>query len=281
MTRFGDLPAPYYYRDKSRIVMVSVPYDETSTWMKGSARGPSAIMEASGNLELYDTETGKEAYRHGIFTDEPLKVPSSAELMVNHVKQAVRDWLNLGKFVVTIGGEHSVSVGAARAHHEVYPGMSVLQLDAHADLRQDYQGSPYNHACTMARIREICPITQVGIRGMDIGEKEYMDQDRVFFQENIIRQENWIDQVIETLSGQVYLTLDLDVLDPSIMPSTGTPEPGGMDWYTLLALIRRVSEKKELIGYDIVELCPSKQNRAPDFLAAKLIYKILGYRFNS
>jgi agmatinase len=281
MVRFGDLPSPFSYMEKSRIVLVSVPYDETSTWMKGSAKGPSAIMEASRNLELYDTETEGEVYRHGIYTDDPLKVPSSAELMVNHVRQSVRDWLNQGKFVVTIGGEHSVSVGAVRAHHEIYAEMSVLQLDAHADLRQDYQGSPYNHACTMARIRELCPITQVGIRSMDIEETKYMDQNRIFFQERIIQQENWIDKVIETLSDKVYLTLDLDVLDPSIMPSTGTPEPGGMDWYTILTLIRRVTEKKELIGFDVVELCPSKQNRAPDFLAAKLIYKILGYRFNT
>ncbi len=281
MVRFGDLTHPFSHREKSRIVLVSVPYDETSTWMKGAERGPSAIMEASRNLELYDIETEREVYRHGIYTDEPLKVPASAELMVNHVQQTVRDWLNLGKFVVTIGGEHSVSVGAVRAHHEIYNKMSVLQLDAHADMRQEYLGSPYNHACTMARIRELCPVTQVGIRSMDIEETKNIDQKRIFFQERIIQQENWIDKVIETLSDQVYLTLDLDVLDPSIMPSTGTPEPGGMDWYSILSLMRRATEKRELIGFDVVELCPSEQNRAPDFLAAKLIYKILGYRFNT
>jgi agmatinase len=200
--------------------------------------------------------------------------------MVNRVHLKVAEWLERGKYVVTLGGEHSVSVGAVRAYVKKYPGMSVLQLDAHSDLRPEYQGSPYNHACTMARIREICPVTQVGIRSMDIEEQKYLDPGRIFYQEEIIRQPDWMEKVIDTLSEQVYLTLDVDVLDPSVMPSTGTPEPGGMDWYTLLRLVKKVAWKKQLVGFDIVELCPSKQNKAPDFLAAKLIYKILGYRFN-
>ncbi len=277
MARYADLPGSYSNREKSRIVLVQAPYDETSTWMKGADRGPAAILDASRNMELYDIETDGEVYRRGIFTDEPLKLPSSAEGMVNQVYQSVLEWLNRGKFVVTIGGEHSVAIGAARAYHRKYPEMSVLQLDAHADLRQDYQGSPYNHACTMARIRELCPITQVGIRSMDAEEKKHMERDRVFFQGKIIHQRHWMEKVMETLSDRVYLTIDLDVLDPAIMPSTGTPEPGGMDWYTLLSLIRRVTEKKELVGFDVVELCPSKQNRAPDFLAAKLVYTFLSY----
>jgi agmatinase len=281
MIRFGDLAISYSNREKSRIVLVPVPYDATSTWIKGSARGPAAIMEASRNMELYDTETDSEVYRRGILTDDPVRPHDSAELMVHRIQKVIADWLNRGKFVVTVGGEHSVAIGAIRAHHKRYPRMSVLQLDAHTDLRPDYQGSPYNHACTMARVRELCPITQVGIRSMDMEEKKFLDPGRVFFQEKIIHQKDWIGKVIETLSDQVYLTLDLDVLDPSIMPSTGTPEPGGMDWYTLLELIRKVCQKKELVGFDVVELCPSKQNRAPDFLAAKLIYKILSYRFNT
>jgi agmatinase len=280
MYRFGDLQIAFANKERSRIVLVPVPYDATSTWMRGSARGPEAILSASRHLELYDTETGGEVYRRGIFTDEPLKVPDSAEVMVRRVEKTVYEWISRGKYVVTLGGEHSVSIGAVAAHFKKYPGMSVLQLDAHSDLRQEFQGSGYNHACTMARIREFCPVTQVGIRSMDREEKINMDLARVFFQEKIIHQKNWMNKTVDTLSDQVYLTLDLDVLDPAIMPSTGTPEPGGMDWYTLLALVRKVVEKKELIGFDIVELCPSKQNRAPDFLAAKLIYKILGYRFN-
>lgn len=281
MHNFGDLPVAYSNKEKSGIVILPVPYDETSTWMKGADSGPRALIEASRNMELYDTETGGEVYHRGIFTDIPLEVPSQAELMVNHVYQAVSEWMKQGKFVVTLGGEHSVSIGAAKAHHMQYPDLSVLQLDAHTDLRQDYQGSAYNHACTMARIREFCPITQVGIRSMDIEEKKYIDPARVFFQERIHYQANWMQDVLGTLSGKVYITIDLDVLDPSIMPSTGTPEPGGMDWYTILALIKMVAENRELVGFDVVELCPSKHNRAPDFLAAKLVYKVLGYRFNT
>ncbi len=280
MVGYGDLPASFANRKHSRIVLLPVPYDATSTWLRGSAKGPAAIFDASRNMELYDTETGGEVYRRGIFTDDHLVVPSSAEMMVNLVNKRVGEWLGQRKFVVTLGGEHTVSVGAVRAHNKQYPGMSVLQLDAHADMRQEYQGSPYNHACVMARIREICPATQVGIRSLDIREKQYIEPGRMFYAEEIRQDGNWMTEVLDTLSGQVYLTLDLDVFDPSIMPSTGTPEPGGMDWYTVLALVRRVASEKELVGFDVVELCPSKHDRAPDFLAAKLIYKILGYRFN-
>jgi len=280
MLRYGDLPDSFAGLDNSKIVIVSVPYDATSTWMKGAVAGPAAIIEASCNMELYDTETETEVYRHGIYTDHPLSVPDQPDKMVNQVKKSIEEYLDRKKFVITLGGEHSVSIGAARAHYNKYPQMSVLQLDAHADLRQEYNGSAFNHACVMARIQELCPITQVGIRSMDVGEKEFMDQDRVFYQERIIGDEGWINKMLDTLSDQVYLTLDLDVLDPSIMPSTGTPEPGGMDWYTILELIRKVTQCKQLIGFDIVELCPDKHNKAPDFLAAKLIYKILGYCFN-
>jgi agmatinase len=238
-------------------------------------------MQASRNMELYDIETGGEVYRKGIYTEEPLEVPDAAEIMVQVVEKKVYQWLNLGKYVVTVGGEHSISVGVVRAYRKKFPAISILQLDAHADLRPEYQGSPYNHACTMARIREFCPVTQVGIRSMDAAEVKYTDAERIFYMEKIIHQNRWMEKVIETLSEQVYLTVDLDVLDPSVMPSTGTPEPGGMDWYTLLELIRKVARKRELVGFDVMELCPSKYNKAPDFLAAKLIYKILGYRFNT
>ncbi len=236
-------------------------------------------MEASANMELYDIETDSEVYRRGIHTDEPVTEGRDPETMVKAVQERVEGWLKRDKFVVTIGGEHSVSLGAVRAHHQKYPGMSVLQMDAHADLREEYLGSPFNHACVMARVRELCPVTQAGIRSMDISERKNMDPGRVFFQEQIVRDPDWMDRVMATLNRQVYLTLDLDVLDPSVMPSTGTPEPGGMEWYRLLALLRRVSREKEVVGFDVVELCPTETNKAPDFLAAKLIYKMLSYRY--
>lgn len=277
MTGFGDLPRSFSDPKVSKFVLLPVPFDATSTWIKGADLGPAAIMEASANMELYDIELDLEVYREGIHTDHPVESGADPEKMVHSVEKRVSAWLGKEKLVGTIGGEHSISLGAIRAHHKKYPDMSVLQLDAHTDLRPEYEGSPYNHACVMSRVRELCPITQVGIRSMDILEKEYLDPERVFFQEVIRTQEGWMDRVISTLNERVYMTLDLDVLDPSVMPSTGTPEPGGMDWYTILTLIRRVASEKEIVGFDVVELCPGEHNRAPDFLAAKLIYKILGY----
>ena len=277
MINFGDLSDPYCNPQDSGIVLIPVPFDATSTWVKGADRGPQAILEASANMELYDIATGSEVFRYGIHTDLSVDAGEDPEVMVHAVQRRVSAWLEKDKYVVTIGGEHTVSVGAIRAHHQKYPGMSVLQLDAHADLRQEYLGSPYNHACVMARVKEICPVTQVGIRSMDAEERKGMDPDRAFFQEKIIGEPGWMDRVTGSLEKQVYITLDLDVLDPSVMPSTGTPEPGGMDWYALLDMLRRVSEEKEVVGFDVVELCPSETIKAPDFLAAKLIYKILSY----
>ena len=182
------------------------------------------------------------------------------------------------KFVVLVGGEHSVSIGAIQAHARRFPGMSVLQLDAHSDLREEYEGSRYNHACVMARARELCPITQVGIRSMDISEKPSMAPGQVFFAEKIQGRTSWIDEVVARLTDRVYITIDLDVFDPSIMPSTGTPEPGGLLWYEVLALMRAVCRSRTVVGLDVVEMCPVKTNWAPEFLAAKLIFKILAYK---
>lgn len=276
---YGDLSGKYRDPQRSGIVLVPVPFDATSTWIKGADRGPEAILEASANMELYDIETGSQVFEKGIFTDEPLVTGEDPRAMVEAVQHRVTHWLEKDKFVVTLGGEHSISLGPVLAHHGKYPEMSVLQLDAHTDLRPKYEGSPYNHACVMARVREVCPVTQVGIRSMDVSEKEYLDPERIFFQERIVTMDDWMDRVIGTLNDRVYVTLDLDVLDPSIMPSTGTPEPGGMDWYSILGLLRRVAEEKKIVGFDVVELCPTEHNKAPDFLAAKLIYKILSYCF--
>jgi agmatinase len=279
MIRYGDLPEIFSEKNQSAAVIVPVPYDGTSTWIKGADKGPEALIEASANMELYDIETGTEVYRHGIYTDVPVLISDRPEIMIKAVKERIDYWLALDKFVVTIGGEHSVTIGSVEAHLLKYPDLSVLQLDAHTDLRPEYLGSRYSHACTMARVKEFCPITQAGIRSMDIIEKEYLQPDRVFYAEKILHSHDWIEKIIQTLSERVYLTVDLDVFDPSVMPSTGTPEPGGFDWYTILDLIRRVTEQKELTGFDIVELCPDKNNKAPDFLAAKLLYKILTYKF--
>lgn len=261
------------------MVIVPVPYDRTSTWLKGADKGPAAIIEASANMELYDIETDSEVYKKGIFTDEALPVELSPEEMVEAVRGRVENYIKQGKFVVVLGGEHSVSIGAIRAHCESNQDVSVLQLDAHSDLREEYDGSKYNHACVMARAREIAPIVQVGIRSMDICEKEFINKDNIFFAEDIYGSTDWIDEVIARLSDRVYVTIDLDVFDPSVVPATGTPEPGGLLWYDVLALLRTVFEKRNVVGFDVVELCPNDNSKPSDFLAAKLVYKLLSYKF--
>ena len=279
ISNFADLPQKYSTPEDSRIVIVPVPYDRTSTWLKGADKGPAAIIEASCNMELYDIETDSEVYREGIFTDEPVETDLPPEDLVQKVEKRVRSYIDVDKFIVTVGGEHSVSIGAAKAHIEQYEDVTVLQLDAHSDLREQYEGSKNNHACVMARLREICPIVQVGIRSMDISENKGLDKERVFFAEDIYNRKNWMQEVVSLLSGRVYITIDLDVFDPSIMPSTGTPEPGGLLWYDVLSLLKMVFTDREVVGFDVVELCPNEINKAPDFLAAKLIYKLLSYKF--
>jgi agmatinase len=277
---FGDLPEAYRNPDTARIAVIPAPYDGTSTWLKGADRGPEAIIEASAHLELYDIETDSEVYRRGILTEEPVAAPASfsPEAVIREVQERVELELAAGRFPVLLGGEHSVSLGAIRAISRRYRDLSVLQLDAHADLRQEFEGSPYNHACVMARVRELAPIVQVGIRSMDASEKAALEPGRVFFAESLARRPDWIGEALALLSPRVYLTFDLDVLDPGIMPSTGTPEPGGLGWYQTLELLKRLCAERELVGFDLVELCPGA-SRAPDFLAAKLVYKLLSYRF--
>jgi agmatinase len=282
MINFGGISEEYTDYAKSPVVILPVPYDETSTWIKGADRGPEAILEASANMELYDIETDSEVYLKGIHTATPVMEKSSPDAMVASVKANVGKFLRDGKFVVTLGGEHSVTIGAAMAYAEVFPGLSVLQIDAHTDLRQEYQGSRFNHACVMARVREMCPIVQVGIRSMDVVEKPYIQKERVFFAHDIVGSGGkWIDDAIDMLTEKVYVTIDLDGFDPSFVPATGTPEPGGLTFYEVISLLRKLLVRKNVVGFDVVELCPMDHHKASDFLATKLIYQILSYKFMS
>ena len=276
---FGLLDEKYSSYDDASVVILPLPYDQTSTWIKGADKGPEAVIQASANMELYDIETDSQVYMKGIFTDSPLQTALPPEGMSNLVQERIAQFLNDSKFPVVVGGEHSVSTGAVKAHYEKNKDLSVLQLDAHTDLRDEYEGSKFNHACVMARVKELCPSVQVGIRSMDASEKESIEPARVFFAKDIVGATDWIGKVISLLSENVYVTIDLDVFDPGIMPSTGTPEPGGLGWYQVLALLRELCSNKNVVGFDVVELCPNENNKAPDFLAAKLIYKFLSYKF--
>lgn len=277
---FGSWPKKYSNYNTAKIILLPVPYDETSTWIKGADRGIEAILEASFNMELYDIETDYEVYRNGIFTAPKIEEKSSPEKMVKAVKKETSKYLKDRKFIGLIGGEHSVSIGSIYAHKEKYHKMGVLQLDAHADTREKYHNSKYNHSCVMARTREICEIIQVGIRSMDVKEKRKINKERVFFAQDIYNSDKWMEKAISLLPKEFYLTVDVDVFNTSIMPSTGTPEPGGLSYWQTLKFLRKTIQEKNLVGFDVVELCPNPNNKAPDMLAAQLIYKILSYKFS-
>lgn len=228
-------------------------------------------------MELYDIETKSEPYLSGIFTDKEVSAKSSDELNKN-VYEAVRRHLDAGKFTITLGGEHSVAYGSAKAHIEKFKDLSILHFDAHTDRREEFEENRFSHACTLRRISELNnDIISVGIRSLDVSEKQYLDEEKIFYAEEIHDSTVWIKQVVKLLKPNVYITFDLDVFDPAIMPSTGTPEPGGLLWYPVLSLLKTVAEAKNIVGADVVELSPT-ENKAPDFLAAKLIYKILAYK---
>lgn len=273
---FGGLDPEFSSYENAKFVVLPIPYDISSTWGKGSEKGPEAILEASANMELYDIETGLEVYTEGIFTDEPIISEESPDKLFTIVTEKVRSYLNDGKYVVTIGGNHSVPIGSCKAYTEKFENVSVLQIDAHSDLRESYQDNQFSHACAMARMKDYAKTTvQVGIRSMDTSELENVKNSNVFYASYIRKNPNWIDEAVAKLTDNVYLTIDLDGFDPSIMPATGTPEPGGLYWYETLELFEKVAKEKNIIGFDVVELCPNEASNPSNFMAAKLIYKIM------
>jgi len=273
---FCGLPGNDIAYDRASAVILPIPFDKTSTWLKGADKGPAAIIEASKYLEFYDIETDSEVYKKGIFTAKPIHAASSSVLL-KKTETTVSRFLRDNKLVVSLGGDHSVSIGVIEAYAKHYKNLSVLHLDAHADSRDSYEGTPYNHACVIARAREFTKnIVSAGIRSMDSSERANVDKKRIFFAHDMHESDRWINKAAGLLTDTVYITIDLDVFDPGIMPSTGTPEPGGLGWYQVVKLLAAVSRSKHIVGFDIVELCPSK-NKAPDFLAAKLIYTLLSY----
>jgi len=281
MINYGGLSGDFCQFETAKVVVLPVPYDGTSTWLKGADKGPAAILEASENMELYDIETDSEVHKIGIHTTEEITVKSSPEEMVDAVYKRVLQLYRKKKFPVVIGGEHSVSIGAIKASFEQFEDLTVLQFDAHADMRQEYEGSAYNHACVMARASEMGPVVQVGIRSMSVEEREDIQPDRIFYADRLRDNKSFMFDLLNKLTKNVYITIDLDVFDPSVMPSTGTPEPGGMRWYAMIETLQRVSEHTNIVGFDVAELSPNKNNKAPDFLAAKLIYQLLTYKFIS
>ena len=279
--RYWGLPDEFAQASKAKIVILPVPFDQTTTYKHGTDQGPAALIEASRHLELYEIETASVLYPLGVFTAPPIQT-TSHEMLNQQLYQQVSHYLARQQFVVTLGGEHSISYGAIQAHAEHYPHLSVLQFDAHADLYDSYANNRWNHACIMARVREIPQIANsvsVGIRSLSEEEAQVIDKSSTFFAFDLDPQDQWIDKVMSQLNPNVYISFDVDALDPSIMPSTGTPEPGGLQWNQALALLKRVAQEREIVGLDVVELSPLPSQHAPDFLAAKLVSKILNYQF--
>jgi agmatinase len=278
ITNFGGDEVIYGY-DESKVIILPVPFDATSTYLRGADKGPEAIFEASQALEFYDPETGSEAHKVGIHTLPPLDCGDDPAELTEEVYKSVSRLFSEQRFPVVIGGNHTVSIGAFRAAAEAFSGLTILQLDAHSDLRPVYEGSPLNHACAAARAKEYAPLVQVGIRSMAAEELPFVDRERIFYAHELWADRSLYTSALELLSDNIYITLDLDVFDPSIMPSTGTPEPGGPDYRELMFFLRDIFSKRNVIGFDVVELCPSPTNKAPDFMAARVIYQMLSYKF--
>jgi agmatinase len=270
--------------DRARVVILPIPLDRTTSYVPGTRNGPHEILVASSHMELWDEETGTDVHSIGIYTMPEMDFPfATMDEVVREIRRVAAELVDRDKFPVILGGEHSITPAVVGAVAAKYPGLSVLQIDAHADLRDCFMGTPHNHACAMRRTLDFAPTTQVGIRSLSPEEAAAAPTLRthIFYDFNMRERADWIDRVVDTLTEHVYITIDVDGFDPAIMPATGTPEPGGLSWYEALALLRKVFARRTVVGCDLVELSPMPGNVAPNFLCAKLIYKMLSYRFGS
>ncbi len=279
--QFLDLTPPYSNRDRAKVVMVPVPFDATTCYKAGARHGPMHILAASPHMEFYEEEVGTEVYRCGIHTIAPLEPRISPEAMAGDVEREVLQILREQKLPVVLGGEHSVSIGAIKAAASSKGPLDIIQFDAHTDLRDEYQGSPYSHACVMRRVWDLGDVIQIGIRSISREEVDFLDRKgkKPIWARDILKDPNGTkERILSRLNGRpVYITIDLDCLDPGIMPSVGTPEPGGLLWHHLTGLLKAITACGNVIGFDVVELSPIPGLHAPDYLAARLVYKLLGY----
>lgn len=268
--------------ENAKVVILPLPYDRTGSYRGGASRGPKAIFDASQELELYDEETDLTPADIGIFTLSPPELPAAPELMIDRVYSIIKGLIEKDKFVVSIGGDHTVTIGAAKVYKELYPDIDFFVLDAHSDLRDEYAGSRFSHACMSRRLLEMGRVKIVGVRSISKEEVDYLrvasPSCEIVYMKDIIVKERWMDDVIRGLSDNIYLSIDLDVIDSGVMPSVQTPQPGGFSWYGILGFLKTLIREKNVLGFDVVELSPIQGNPAPDFLAAKLVYKMIGYK---
>ena len=281
---FLGLPPECCDYDNSRVVIVPVGYESTTSYLGGTREGPLAIIKASRFMEYYDPQLKQDFTTLGIVTLPPLAIDvSGPEAMLNRLQRLAEKLLDDNKFIVMLGGEHSLTIAIVRALHQRFDQMGVLQIDAHLDLRDSYEGSPYSHACAMRRIIDLCPLVQVGIRSVAEEEQLFLNARGLspYFAWDLPNNPGWPEQVANKLPPQVYITIDMDGLDPSIMPAVGTPEPGGLLWEELQHLLTRIAERHRIIGCDLVELCPIPGMIAPDYLASKLAYRLIALAHSS
>lgn len=280
-TTYFDLPKSLSRYETARVAVLPVPFERTTTYIKGTAKAPKAILAASAQVELYDEEVEWEPCDVGIATLAPVKVESGPiKKTLDRINSSIARIVRDGKLPVMLGGEHSITPPAVAAVAKTHPSLTVVQLDAHADLREEYGGTKWSHASAMARCLEICPAVQVGIRNLSKEEAKRVSRENlpVFFAHKIKEDKKWMAHAIgEIKTEDVYVTVDVDVFDASFMPDTGTPEPGGLSWYDVIGFLREIALQKNIVAYDFVELCPQKGHHASDFMVAKLIYKCIGY----
>jgi agmatinase len=277
----GALPIRRSFDDSS-VVILPVPVDRTTSYVGGTRNGPHDILQASSHMELWDEEMRVDVHGVGIFTMPEMELPfGEMEPLLDEIERVAYEVIGRDKFLLSLGGEHSITPPLVSAVARKYPGVSLLQIDAHADMRDSYMGTQHNHACAMRRALHHARLTQVGIRSLSTEEAEILPKlnTTVFYDVSMRKDPKWMDAVVESLAEEVYISIDVDGMDPAIMPATGTPEPGGLSWAEITSLLRLVAERRRIVSADVVELSPIPGMVAPSFLCAKLIYKLLTYRF--
>lgn len=276
-TNFAGIPDKYARLDEARTVLIPVPYNGSTTLHSETEKGPDAFLNAAENMELYDVETKSEVYKKGIYLAPAVSEKSSPEKMVETVHKTIKSYLQQEKFVTLFGGDHAFSIGSIRAFNEHFEDLTIVQFDAHANLRANYKGVAFTNASALYEASQNNNLVHVGIRSMDVAEVDQMDEGRTYFAHDLY--DEWMDDAIGQMTPNVFITFDLSAFDPSICPSVARPVPGGLFWYETLDFLKLIFKRKNVVGFDLAELSPNEKEKSSDFLAAKLYYKMLSYKF--
>jgi agmatinase len=278
---YAGIPEKYAKLDTSKVVLIPVPFDGTINWQKGAVNGPKAFLDASENMELYDIETDSEVYKNGIFLADDVIETVSAEKMVRSVHATTKEYIRKNKFVTLVGGEHSISIGSIRAFNECFDNLTVVHVGAHANVRTEFEGTQYHNACALSDASQSTNLIQIGIRSMDTIEKTIVDEDKTFYAHEMVTDDYWMENAIDLMTNNVFLSFNLNALDMSLVRSTSYPEPGGLFWYETLEFLQKLFKEKNVVGIDLTDLCPNDNDKASNYLASKLYYKMLSYKFDN